>query len=102
MIGEASNIMSVPEQRTWCIVPYMAIFTKYGNKIIPNGHWEWPLGIENVFRAAHCDAKKNFIKRLRAIAKTYEDNAISEAVTAAEVNRNTIWKMLRSKKRECK
>ena len=24
----------------------MAIFTKYGNKIIPNGHWEWPLGIE--------------------------------------------------------
>ena len=24
----------------------MAIFTKYGNKIIPNAHWEWPLGIE--------------------------------------------------------
>ena len=57
-----------------------------------------PRDRENVFRAAHCDAKKNFIKRLHAIAKTYEDNAISEAVCAAEVNRNTIWKMLRSKK----
>ena len=30
----------VAKQRTWCIVPYMAIFTKYGNKIIPNAHWE--------------------------------------------------------------
>ena len=24
----------------------MAIFTKYGNKIIPNAYWEWPLRIE--------------------------------------------------------
>ena len=24
----------------------MAIFTKFGNKIVPNAHWEWPLGIE--------------------------------------------------------
>ena len=32
--------------QTWCIVPYMVIFTKYDNKIIPNAHWEWPLGIE--------------------------------------------------------
>ena len=36
----------VDKQPTWCIVPYMAIFTKYGNKIIPNAHWEWPLGIK--------------------------------------------------------
>ena len=24
----------------------MTIFTKYGNRIIPNSHWEWPLRIE--------------------------------------------------------
>ena len=34
------------KQRKLCSVLYMAIFTKYSHKMIPNDRWEWPLGIE--------------------------------------------------------
>ena len=36
----------VAKQRKKCSVPHMAIFTKYGIKLIPNGHWEQPLRME--------------------------------------------------------
>ena len=35
-----------PPARKKCSVLYMAIFTKYGIKLITNGHWEQPLRME--------------------------------------------------------
>ena len=54
-----------------------------------------PRDSENPLRIANCNAKKLFRKRIRAIAKSYEDKKICEATKNAETDRNSFWHMLK-------
>ena len=54
-----------------------------------------PRDPDNPLRKANCEAKKCFRKRIKSIAKAYEDKKICDATLKAEVDRNSFWRMLK-------
>ena len=49
----------------------------------------------NYFFMANKLAKKNFRKRLKQVAKGYDEDKVKEAVTKAEIDQNCFWKLMK-------
>ena len=54
-----------------------------------------PRDHENIFRINNIAAKKNFNKCLRHLKKQYEDENIKKASSAADIDKNTFWQILK-------
>ena len=54
-----------------------------------------PRDPQNPFTIANKTAKKVFRKRLKVIAKEYEEEKIMKAIESAEIDRNVFWKLLK-------
>ena len=50
---------------------------------------------DNPITIAHREAKKCFAKELRRVSRSYENEQILNAVSAAELNRNVFWKVIK-------
>ena len=54
-----------------------------------------PRAEDNLLFIEHKSAKKRFAKELRKVSRAYENNKVVEAVTAAQVDRNAFWRIVK-------
>ena len=52
----------------------------------------------NLLFIEHKSAKKRFAKELRKVSRAYENNKVVEAVSAAQVDRNAFWRIVKRRR----